>query len=152
MCKWIGSYNLYCIQLIRFFKWLFSPDIEPDKRPKPAVVQNIPQIRRKEKSIYKPSDLWTNEEDLLFLRYCPSSRMKCYHSVVRDTGCRPHEIRMRTTQMCNQVLIWKVGVGQMNTILPFAAYFGFTYAYSNMLAGRKIKRAREPRQPKKVNQ
>jgi integrase/recombinase XerD len=92
MCKWIGSYNLYCIQLIRFFKWLFSPDIEPDKRPKPTVVQNIPQLKRKEKSIYKPSDLWTNEEDLLFLRYCPSSRMKCYHSVVRDTGCRPHEI------------------------------------------------------------
>ena len=92
MCKWIGSYNLYCIQLIRFFKWLFSPDIEPNKRPKPTVVQNIPQIRRKEKSIYKPSDLWSNEEDLLFLRYCPSSRMKCYHSVVRDTGCRPHEI------------------------------------------------------------
>jgi integrase/recombinase XerD len=92
MRKWIGSYNLYCIQLKRFFKWLFSPDIEPDKRPKPTVVQNIPQIRRKEKSIYKPSDLWTNEEDFLFLRYCPSSRMKCYHSVVRDTGCRPHEI------------------------------------------------------------
>lgn len=69
MCRWIGSYNLYCIQLIRFFKWLFSPDIEPNKRPKPTVVQNIPQLRRKEKSIYKPSDLWTNEEDLLFLRY-----------------------------------------------------------------------------------
>jgi hypothetical protein len=51
--------------------------------------------------------------------------------------------------MTQSGLIWKVGVGQMNTILPFEAYFGFTYAYSNMLAGRKIKRAREPRQPKK---
>lgn len=90
--KWIGSYNLYSIQLMRFFKWLYSPDVEPDKRLKPPVVENIPQLRRKEKSIYKPSDLWTNGEDLLFLRYCPSSRMKCYHSVVRDTGCRPHEV------------------------------------------------------------
>ena len=61
MSKWIGSYNLYCIQLIRFFKWLFSPDIERDKRLKPTVVQNIPLLKRKEKSIYKPSDLWTNE-------------------------------------------------------------------------------------------
>ncbi len=80
------------IQLVRFFKWLYSPDIEPDKRAKPAVVENISQLKRKEKSIYKPSDLWTNEEDLLFLRYCPSKRMKCYHSVARDLGCRPHEI------------------------------------------------------------
>jgi hypothetical protein len=29
------------LQLIRFFKWLLSPDIEPDKRPKPSVVQKI---------------------------------------------------------------------------------------------------------------
>jgi integrase len=92
MHKWIGTYNLFMIQLVRFFKWLYSPDIEPDKRAKPAVVENISQLKRKEKSIYKPSDLWTNEEDLLFLRYCPSKRMKCYHSVARDLGCRPHEI------------------------------------------------------------
>ncbi len=26
--KWIGTYNLYRIQLLRFFKWLYSPDIE----------------------------------------------------------------------------------------------------------------------------
>ena len=92
MHKWIGTYNLFMIQLVRFFKWLYSPDIEPDKRAKPAVVENISQLKRKEKSIYKPSDLWTNEEDLLFLRYCPSKRMKCYHYVARDLGCRPHEI------------------------------------------------------------
>ena len=32
--KWIGNYNLYRIHLMRFFKWLYYPDIEPDKRPK----------------------------------------------------------------------------------------------------------------------
>ena len=63
MHKWIGSYNFYRIQLIRFFKWLNSPHIEPDKRPRPEVIENIPQLRRKEKSAYKPSDLWTAEED-----------------------------------------------------------------------------------------
>ncbi|HZA69520.1 MAG TPA: hypothetical protein VE548_07450, partial [Nitrososphaeraceae archaeon] len=53
MHKWIGTYNLYMIQLVRFFKWLYSPDIEPGKRAKPEVVENISQLRRKEKSVYK---------------------------------------------------------------------------------------------------
>jgi integrase len=56
------------------------------------VVENIAQLKRKEKSIYKPSDLWTQQDDLLFLKYCPSKRDKCYHAVSRDTSCRPHEI------------------------------------------------------------
>jgi tRNA nucleotidyltransferase/poly(A) polymerase len=90
--KWIGTYNLYRIHLIRFFKWLYSPDVEPDKRAKPSVVENIPQLKRKEKSIYKPTDLWTSEDDLLFLKYCPSKRMKCFHTMARDTSCRPHEL------------------------------------------------------------
>ena len=59
--KWIGTYNIYRIHLMRFFKWLYNPDIEPDKRPKPALIENIPQLKRKEKSIYKPSDLWTQQ-------------------------------------------------------------------------------------------
>ena len=72
--KWIGTYNLSRVHLIRFFKWLYYPDIEPQKRPKPSVIENIPQLKRKEISIYKPSDLWTSEDDILFLRYCPSKR------------------------------------------------------------------------------
>jgi len=84
MHRWVGTYNTYRIQLIRFFKWLYSPVNEPNKRPKPEVMENIPQLRRKEKSVYKPSDLWTPEENLLFLRHCHSKRMKCYHAVARD--------------------------------------------------------------------
>jgi integrase len=61
-------------------------------RPKPAVVENISQKSRLEPSIYKPSDLWTEQDDLLFLKYCPSKRMKAYHTVSRDSSCRPHEI------------------------------------------------------------
>ncbi|MDQ6666886.1 MAG: hypothetical protein M3Y53_01515, partial [Thermoproteota archaeon] len=90
--KWIGTYNTYRICLMRFFKWLYSSGIEPDKRPKPSVIENIPQLRRKEKSIYKPTDLWTEEDDSLFLKYCPSKRIKCYHAVSRDASARPHEI------------------------------------------------------------
>ena len=90
--KWIGTYNMYRMHIMRFFRWFYRPDIEAQKRPKPSVIENIPQLKRKEISIYKPSDLWTNEDDAIFLRYCPSKRIKCYHAVSRDTSCRPHEI------------------------------------------------------------
>lgn len=90
--KWIGTYNIFRIHLLRFFKWLYSPDIEPDKRSKPSVIENIPKLKRKEKSIYKPSDLWTQQDDLLFLKYCPTKREKCYHAISRDLSCRPSEI------------------------------------------------------------
>jgi integrase len=90
--KWIGTYNIYRMHLLRFFKWLYYPDIEPSKKPKPTVIENIAQLKRKEKSIYKPSDLWTQQDDLLFLKYCPTKREKCYHAISRDLSCRPHEI------------------------------------------------------------
>ena len=65
--RWIGTYNLYRMHLLRFFKWLYSPDIESDKRPKPPIVENIPRLRRKEESIYKPTDLWISEDDFIIL-------------------------------------------------------------------------------------
>jgi integrase len=92
MHKWIGTYNIYRMHLLRFFKWLYYPDVEPDKRSKPSVIENISRLRRKETSIYKPSDLWTQQDDLLFLKYCPTKREKCYHAISRDTSCRPHEL------------------------------------------------------------
>jgi integrase len=90
--KWIGTYNVFRVHLMRFFKWLYYPDLEPNKRPKPSMLENIPGLKRKEKSIYKPSDLWTSQDDLLFLNYCPSKRDRCYHAISRDLSCRPHEI------------------------------------------------------------
>jgi hypothetical protein len=86
MHRWIGTYNIYRMHLVRFFRWLYYSDNEPRKRPKPEMIQNILQLKRKEQSIYKPTDLWTVEDDLLFLKYCPSKRIKCYHAMSRDTG------------------------------------------------------------------
>ena len=95
--KWIGTYNVYRIQLMRFFKWLYSPDIGQKNRPKPSIIENIPQLKRKEKSIYKPTDLWTPEDDSLFLKYCPNARDRCYHTMSRDSAARPHELlKLRT--------------------------------------------------------
>lgn len=92
MHRWIGTYNLQLICITRFFKWLFNPVLDQRQRPKPKVVQNIPQLKRKEVSIYKPTDLWTLEDDLLFLKYCPSTRDRCYFAISRDLSARPHEI------------------------------------------------------------
>lgn len=90
--RWVGTYNLFLQYLLRFFRWIYYPLLDQKKRPKPCVLQNISQLKRKEKSIYKPTDLWTCEDDLLFLKYCPSPRDKCYHMISRDTACRPSEL------------------------------------------------------------
>jgi hypothetical protein len=74
MHKWIGTYNLHRIQLMRFFKWLYFPNIDYKQRPKPRVIENIYQLRRKEKSIYKPSDLWIQEDDSLFFEILSKSK------------------------------------------------------------------------------
>ncbi len=93
MHKWIGTYNITVIvRLTKFFKWLYHPQEDPKQRPKPAVLKNIGRLKRREQSTYKPSDLWTEQDDELFLRYYPSKRLKCYHIVAKDTSCRPHEI------------------------------------------------------------
>lgn len=90
--RWVGTYNTYLIHITRFFKWLYAPDTPAKERKKPAVVDNIPKLHRKQQSIYKPSDMWTPEDDLLFLSYCPSKRDRCYHAISRDLSARPHEI------------------------------------------------------------
>ncbi len=98
--KWIGSYNIRCIILFRFFKWLYYPNItNPKKRNelssqenRPECIMGIPQLRRKEISCYKPSDLWTQEDDLLFLKWVTNKRDRCYHTMARDLSARPHEI------------------------------------------------------------
>lgn len=90
--KWIGTYNRYHTILTKFFRWLYNPKLEPRQRPKPEVIHNIQQLRRREESIYKPTDLWTRVDDLLFLKYCPSIRDRCYHTISRDLSARPSEI------------------------------------------------------------
>jgi integrase/recombinase XerD len=48
--KWIGSYNLKRSIIVKFFKWLYYPDIESARRLNPRVVENIARLKRKEQS------------------------------------------------------------------------------------------------------
>jgi len=90
--KWIGTYNIKREIVRQFFSWFYDPNIERKKRKPSPVMENIPSFKRKEISIYKPTDLWTQTDDLLFLSYCPHKRDRCYHMVARDSSCRPYEL------------------------------------------------------------
>lgn len=91
--KWIGTYNNRQMLLNKFFRWMYNPD-EPDHRQRvtPPCMRGVKRLPRKEKSPYKPSDIWTNEEHAIFLKYCPLKRDRCYHAMAYDTSARPHEL------------------------------------------------------------
>jgi integrase/recombinase XerD len=58
----------------------------------PPIISGLKRLNRKEKSSYQAKDLWTCEDDSIFLKYCEDDRLKCYHAIARDTSGRPHEI------------------------------------------------------------
>ncbi len=107
--KWIGTYNNRRQLFLKFFKWLYYPTDEAKKRKIPEVMQGIPLLKRKEQSIYKPDDLWTPEDDRIFLKYCPDKRIQCYHTISRDTSARPSEIlRLRVKEINFKTAVGKI--------------------------------------------
>jgi integrase/recombinase XerD len=100
MHKWIGSYDIKRVILFRFFKWLYYSNVDdPKKRnelsafeKKPECIMGIAKLKRKEVSCYKPSDLWSQNDDLVFLKWVTNKRDRCYHTMSRDLSARPHEI------------------------------------------------------------
>lgn len=104
--KWMGTYNLRRRIFLKFFKWLYHPTKDATKRPIPGVIRGISSIRRKEQSIYKPDDLWTLDDDHLFLGYCSDKRIRCYHVIARDTSARPSEIlKLRVRELNTGAII-----------------------------------------------
>jgi hypothetical protein len=98
--KWIGTYNIKHEILRQFFTWLNGPNTERNQRLRPKIMENIPKFKRKEISIYKPTDLWTGEDDLLFLRYCPNKR----ESSVIITKCLTRTCEECTGSYINKIL------------------------------------------------
>ena len=91
--KSIGTWNNRQILFLKFFRWLYNPnESDHKKRITPPCMQGIRRLPRQEKSSYKPSDLWTNEEHSIFLNYCPSKRDRAFHAMANDTSARPHEL------------------------------------------------------------
>jgi site-specific recombinase XerD len=91
--KSIGTYNGRQMILLKFFRWLYNSEVtDPRKRVTPPCMDGVRRLPRLEISTYKPSDLWTEEEHEVFLKYCPSLRDKAYHAMAYDTSARASEL------------------------------------------------------------
>jgi integrase/recombinase XerD len=98
--QWIGSYNIKCSAILRFYKWVcYRHTEDPKKRnelsrleKKPECTRGIRELKRREISCLKPSDIWNQDDDKLFLKWVANKRDRCYHTVARDLSARPHEI------------------------------------------------------------
>jgi integrase len=91
--QWIGTYGTNVITIKRFFKWLFYPLLPPAERPIPAPITNVRKLDRKEKTIYKDTDLWLDPDcNRMFFRYVSSARDRAFHAMMLDTSCRPKEL------------------------------------------------------------
>ena len=91
--RWINTYNIRLQTLFKFFRWLYNLKYNESKTVSiPPIMNGIKRLKRKEKSSYQAKDLWTHEDDMIFLKYCEDSRLKCYHTMARDTSGRPHEL------------------------------------------------------------
>jgi hypothetical protein len=78
--KWIGTHNVRQMILNKFFRWLYNQNECDSKRwITPPCIQGIRQLSKKEKSPYKPSDIWNNKEHAIFLKYCSSKRDRCFY-------------------------------------------------------------------------
>jgi len=78
------------MSLLSFFKWLNYPNEDPTKRKMPAVIENIPMLRRRE--LRTATDLRTVEDDLLFLDIVCTKEIDAIMRFQGDTSCRPNEI------------------------------------------------------------
>jgi integrase/recombinase XerD len=96
--KWVATYNIRLMIIFKFFRWLYGlnhdrlTEMTSTARIVPPIIRGIKRLKRKEKSSYQVRDLWTQEDDAIFLKYCEDNRLRCYHTMARDTSGRPHEL------------------------------------------------------------
>lgn len=101
---WINSYNNRQMIFLKFFKWLYNQDQTDNRERKtPACMSGIKRLIKREKSSYKPSDIWDERDMAVFLKYCPNKRDRCYFALGFDMSARPHEIlslRIKDIKFC----------------------------------------------------
>jgi len=89
---WIGTYNQAQIHVIKFLKFVFYPNLPHKKRPRPEFLVNYDQLPRREDFIYDASDMWSDEDHAIYLKYCSGyniERDRALHMVFHDTSARP---------------------------------------------------------------
>ena len=70
--RWINTYNTRLTAVSKFFKWLCAPKFHETSATStstatPTIISGLRRLNRKEKSSYQAKDLWTCEDDAIFL-------------------------------------------------------------------------------------
>lgn len=81
--KWVGTYNQFLQVLKPFYKWLYAPEQEGKIRKLPPILEGINQLHRKEVPTYTAKDMWSDEDDQLFLKYCENPLIRLCHTMSR---------------------------------------------------------------------
>jgi integrase len=92
---WIGTYNQAQIHVIKFLKFVSYPNLPHKKRSRPGYLVNYDQLPRQEDFVYGASDMWSDEDHTIYLKYCSGDnieRDRALHMVFHDTSARPHEL------------------------------------------------------------
>ena len=109
--------------------------MEPSKRPKPHIIENISLLKRKEQSIYKPSDLWTVgrrpsifeilslEEDKMLSCYVKGYKLQTFTSHSNYTLKRSY-LKMGNRQYAEILVNGKTGSRHVPLIDCFALHQG----------------------------
>lgn len=131
--RWINTYKTRAGVISKFFRWLACPDLKPEERIKMPLPPSLKGLRffqkeRGTKTNVKAQDLWTLEDDIIFLKYCEDPRIVCYHAMARDTSGRPGEllavkigdikIQKAGTKIFAEVEIGRYGKKRKGRIVP----------------------------------
>ena len=74
--KWVNTYNTYAARYLVFWKWLTQPDLRREERQTPPQVKGLRFVKHKDRRSkrVKVEDMWTAEENRVFLKYCEGSQ------------------------------------------------------------------------------
>jgi integrase/recombinase XerD len=133
--KWVGTYNQFLRSLKPFFKYVYYPDLPPKERTLPDLIKGINPLKRKEKTCYTASDMWTDEDDETFLKYCEDPLIRLYHMLSRDFSNRPGELlAKRIRDFTEEIdvngipyMTTTIGQGGKTTIRDVGALKGHTH-------------------------
>lgn len=92
--RWIGTFILRAMIISKFFKCLTQPQLPANERQvcNVPMISGLRKVKKKVKTHVKPTDLWSLDEDSLFLKYVQDTRIAAYYAMSRDTSARPSEL------------------------------------------------------------
>ncbi|HXT84386.1 MAG TPA: hypothetical protein VN704_08670 [Verrucomicrobiae bacterium] len=66
---------------------MYNPELDHKNRPTPPCMTGVKILPRKEVPTHKPSDMWTQRDNEIFLRYCilnPKRRLILWQLILQQ--------------------------------------------------------------------